>query len=96
MDKKKNKFNKAYKMIPKNENPLIEEEKEYKKIKDIRYNDNFLHPGLDSEKVKQWQEAFDENRKQRNEDFQKAYRATLCDCGYDKVKCKIKEVKCDK
>ena len=48
------------------------------------------------DKVKQWQKAFDKNREQRNEDFSKAYRRTLCKCGYDKVRCEIKEVKCDK
>jgi len=47
------------------------------------------------DEIKQWQKTFDENQEQRNKDFSKGYQATLCECGHDKVKCKIKEVKCD-
>lgn len=49
---------------------------------------------LDEGKLEQWRKAFDENRKQKNEDFKKAYQATLCKCGYDKIKCETKQVKC--
>ena len=45
--------------------------------------------------VEQWQKALDENKEQRHKDFVKGWQATLCKCGHDKIKCKVKEVKCN-
>ncbi len=70
-------------MIPKNKNPL---------------EGRVLFNGLlfySDKEVEQWQKAIDGNKEQRNKDFRDAYQATLCKCGYDKIKCKVKEVKCD-
>ena len=61
-------------------------------------NPTEVEPGIsywEDDEVEQWQKALDENKEQRNKDFREAYQATLCKCGYDKIKCKVKEVKCE-
>ncbi len=79
-------------MIPKNKNPLLESPPLVHPF--LRYINREYYCDVEEE-ITQWQQTLDENKEQRHKDFRDAYQATLCKCGRDKIKCKVKEVKCD-